>query len=256
VILEVRRGWIRGLGLAVCLLALAGCVPDVPLLQPGSAPAPAATVMSSVLATPTIVATPVPTDAPSATPAPTVVPSATPVSGTLPVRLVIPGLKLDVPVSEMAWGLVKAADGTTQSEWLIPEKAGGHAVNTAALGQPGNVVISGHNNIFGRVFLAISQAWPPRAFSKIDNYTDSSDVLKGQAIEVYGADGKRYAYTVTDFYRVKDSGAVPQDQRLANARFIGPTDHAQLTLTTCWPPWSNTYRLIVIAEPNPLAPLP
>jgi sortase A len=229
--------------LAIGMLALTGCVQGQPFVQTLGGPAPSAAALASPLATATA------TVASSSEPTATVASSPTPISGTLPVRLVIPAMKLDVPVTEMTWGVVKNADGTTQSEWLIPENAGGHAANSATLGQPGNVVISGHNNIYGRVFLPISQAWPPRAFTTIDSYTASSDLLRGLAIQVYGADGKRYDYTATHFYRVNDSGAVPDDQRLANARYIGPTDSAQLTLTTCWPPWNNTYRLIVIAVP-------
>ena len=156
-------------------------------------------------------------------------------------------MKLDVPVEEMTWAVV-GTGANAQSEWLIPENAGGHATNSALLGQPGNVVISGHNNIYGRVFMPISQAWPLRGFTKVDDFTDLSTTLNGQTIEVYGVDGRRFDYVINAFYRVKDSG-VTSAQRLANGKFIGPTDHAVLTLTTCWPPWSNTYRLIVVAQP-------
>jgi sortase (surface protein transpeptidase) len=183
------------------------------------------------------------TQAPTATP----VPTPTPIPSTKPVRLAIPDLKIDIPVTDMTWKVVNSASGP-QSEWEIPENSAGFAINSAFLGEPGNMVISGHNNIYGRVFMRISQAWPDQGFQKVDAYTDRSTILDGRQVIVTGADGRRVPYVVTAFYRVKDSG-VPLGQRVKNAEWIAPTDKTELTITTCWPPWSNTHRLIVIAQP-------
>ena len=196
-----------------------------------------ATVPSTPLRAATASPTPVPAQRPAASLAPP----------TKPVRLVIPDLNIDVAVTDMTWAVVDTASGP-QSEWQIPEYSAGHTVNTALLGEQGNVVISGHNNIYGQVFMGISQAWPLGGYEKVDVYTDKSDILVGHDIQVYGADGRRFDYVVTAFYRVLDSG-IPLGQRLANAKFMDPTNDAQLTLTTCWPPWSNTHRLIVVAQP-------
>jgi sortase A len=38
-------------------------------------------------------------------------------------------------------------------------------------------------------------------------------------------------------------------QRQENARWVLPSTDERLTLVTCWPPASNTYRLIVVAVP-------
>jgi hypothetical protein len=110
------------------------------------------------------------------------------------------------------------------------------------------VVISGHNNIYGRVFMAISQAWGGKT-QVVDKATERSHLLDGRLIELVAADGRRVNYVITDFLRVHDSG-VPLSQRLANAEYIQPTGDTRLTITTCWPPWSNTYRLILIAKPS------
>ena len=72
--------------------------------------------------------------------------------------MVIPDLKIDVPVVEMGWRVVQSAAGP-RSDWVIPQNEAGHHVNSALLGDEGNVVISGHNNIYGEVFKPISFAW-------------------------------------------------------------------------------------------------
>lgn len=172
---------------------------------------------------------------------------STPTPPAQPVRIVIPDLNLDVAVTDMTWKTTTAPNGNTQSEWQIPEYSAGHAIDSAKLGEPGNMVISGHNNIFGRVFMAISEAWGGPV-ERVDKATERSNLLNGRLIEVYSPDGRRYDYVISEFLRVQDSG-VPLSQRIANGQYIEPGGDTRLTLTTCWPPWSNTHRLILIAKP-------
>ena len=214
------------------------------------APAPTATVAppspESLLPT----ETPVPAEAAAATappPTATAVPSATTVLASAPVRLVIPDLKLDVPVVEMGWRVVQTADGP-RSDWVIPKNEAGHHINSALLGDADNLVISGHNNIFGEVFKPISFAWDNATRVQVDNFTDRSDLLNGRTIELFDAAGQEFKYTIAAFYRLKDTG-VTTEQRIANGRFMEPTDQAQVTIITCCPPTSNTHRLVVVAVP-------
>ena len=166
----------------------------------------------------------------------------------LPVRIVISDLKIDARVVEMGWRAVDGPNGM-QSEWIIPEFEAGHHMNSAPMGSLGNVVISGHNNIYGRVFEPISFAWDPDVSVRIDDVTLSSDALDGRRVEVHDALGRVYAYTIADFYLLRDTG-IPLARRVENARFIQQSGRTQLTLVTCWPPTSNTHRLIVIAYPD------
>jgi sortase A len=209
--------------------------PPTTLASPASAPT--AVVAATVVATAT-------TPAATATVAPARVAATGP---EIPVRIVIPDLKLDAKVVEMGWQIINTAAGP-QSDWVIPKSAAGHHINSALLNETGNVVISGHNNIEGKVFEPISLAWDERAKITVDAITDRSESLKGRKIQLYNAAGTAFDYTITDFLRLKDSG-VSQEQRLKNARFMDPTDERRLTLVTCWPPWSNTHRLVVIAKP-------
>jgi len=232
-------------------------------LQATPTAAPAAPVATLA---PTATA-PVPTAASAATalPAPTATPTASPVAATaaptaaattapartsepdVPVRIVIPDLKLDAKVVEMGWQIINTAAGA-QSDWVIPKSAAGHHINSASLNETGNVVISGHNNIEGKVFEPVSLAWDDRTKTTVDALTDRSESLKGRKIQLYNAAGKAFDYTISDFFRLKDSG-VSQEDRLKNARFMDSTAERRLTLVTCWPPWNNTHRLVVIAVP-------
>jgi sortase A len=228
-------------------------LPDTPttLAPTATALAPTTTATSEQSPTPQptdAVPTPSPTPsrAPTIRPRPVVpTPAASP---EVPVRLVIPDLKIDAKVVEMGWDVVNTAAGP-QSEWVIPKDAAGHHINSATLDQPGNLVISGHNNIAGKVFEAISMAWDDASRARVDDFTDRSDILTGRRIQLYDAHGKPVDYTITDFLRLRDSD-VSIAQRMQNARFMEPTDDTRLTLVTCWPPWSNTHRLVVIAKPS------
>jgi hypothetical protein len=164
-----------------------------------------------------------------------------------PVRLVIPDLDIDIAVTEMVWKAVQGPAGL-QAEWQIPENTGGHHINSAVLGASDNIVISGHNNVYGKVFERISMAWDDATKTQVDNNTYSNDILNGHTIQLYSADGRRFEYRVSAFYRLHDTGVSAQ-QRMDNTRFIQPTHDARLTLVTCWPPASNSYRLILQAVP-------
>ena len=146
----------------------------------------------------------------------------------------------------MSWRVVQTANGP-RSDWVVPKNEAGHHINSAALDEMGNLVISGHNNIYGQVFRRVSLAWNDDQRTKVDDFTDRSDVLTGRSIQLFDAAGRQFDYIVTDFYRLKDTG-VSQEQRIANARFMQPAAEAQVTLITCWPPSSNTHRLVVIAK--------
>jgi sortase A len=236
-------------------------LPPTALPNPTVLPSPAATQPSSpTVASATATRSSEPTrPQPATTPtaASTQVPVSAPTNPATasalgpPVRIVIPdpAIKIDAPVVEMGWEVVQTADGP-QSEWVIPKNEAGHHINSAQLGQVGNVVISGHNNLYGRVFEAISLAWPnePSAIQRVDDFTERSDILNGRIVQLYNAAGQRFDFKITEFYRLKDTG-VSSAQRIANARFMQPTDDARLTLVTCWPIWSNTHRLVVVAKP-------
>ncbi len=148
----------------------------------------------------------------------------------VPIRLIIPSINLDAPIVLAEQDEI-ITDGVTYAQWLAPNQfAGGWHRDSAGLGQVGNMVINGHHNINGEVF------------------KDLEKLTEADRISVYGEDGLRYAYLVTNIMILEERDA-SLEQRLENARWILPSADERLTLITCWPYYSNTHRLVIVAKP-------
>jgi sortase A len=146
-----------------------------------------------------------------------------------PSRLVIPAIDLDAPV-RLAETYFVEVRGESYQQWLAPNEfaAGWHA-DSARLGEPGNTVLNGHNNIYGEVF------------------RDLTELSVGDTILVYG-ENTVYKYRITN-YMILPEKYEQLDVRMNNAQWILPSQDERLTLITCWPYESNTHRLIIVAEP-------
>jgi LPXTG-site transpeptidase (sortase) family protein len=169
-------------------------------------------------------ATLVPNLASTATLTPT--PTATP---AIPDRILINAIGLDAPVVPVRQHAVKL-DGQLYSQWDVPnERAAGWEQSSAPLGQIGNTVLDGHHNVYGEVFHHLVLLTP-------------GDIV---TLESHG---QSYYYIVAQTMVLAEEGQ-PVEVRLANARWILPTDDERVTLITCWPYNSNTHRLVVIALP-------
>ncbi len=155
-------------------------------------------------------------------------------AAAVPVRIVVPAIRLDAPVVEASIGEV-IIDGQTHKLWEAPamHAAGWHSTS-APLGVPGNTVLSGHNTLYGEVF---------RDLYQLD---------EGDLVTVYsGEDG--HDFTVSSVL-ILPEGDQSLEVRQANARFIMPTGDERLTLVTCHPYGSLRYRLLVIAMPTTAGP--
>ncbi|WP_376791520.1 sortase [Thermoflexus sp.] len=142
----------------------------------------------------------------------------------------IPAIALDTPIVP-AGSRVVSINGRRYREWLAPDRrAAGWHPSSARAGAPGNMVLSGHNNIAGAVFRRLA------------------DLKLGDRIWIYTRD-RVFPYEVVELHILPERGQ-PLAVRQANARWIQPTPDERLTLVTCWPPWSNSHRLIVIAHPS------
>ncbi|MBX3053611.1 MAG: sortase [Caldilineaceae bacterium] len=145
-----------------------------------------------------------------------------------PERIVIPSIGVDTAVQN-----VESAASQIGNQWFgnwqTASYAAGFHNSSALLGQAGNTVISGHNNIEGSVFRDLYQLQP------------------GEIVQVY-ADGFRYDYIVEDQFIVREQG-VPIEQRVQNASWIRTTIDERITLVSCWPPEGNAFRVIVVAKP-------
>jgi len=148
------------------------------------------------------------------------------------VRLLIPVLGLDVRVQPMGWHPVEDAQDV-RTQWDVPDFAAGHHIDSAFPGERGNVVISGHNNMGGAVFASLSTIGEP-----------GNPLALGDEIIVEDALGRRFIYRLTSWRRFPEANASVALRR-ENASYLLPTDFPQLTLITCWPPESNTHRVII-----------
>jgi len=214
--------------------------------QAALAPAPAVVLPALDAATPAIEIRPLPTKAqaeiapPPTRPPVEIRPAAggpdTPrepavdrrrILAAMPDRLVIPAIRLDVPVTESVWVAIPELNAGYFD--APPRRAAGWQPNSARIGEPGNLVMSGHNNILGRVFENLKE-------------------LKAGDLIYVRAGRREITYRITERKLL-----VEKDQslevRTQNAQYIVPGGDDRLTLVTCWPPDNNTHRIIIIARP-------
>lgn len=147
----------------------------------------------------------------------------------VPDYISIPYIGLNAPIIPTLSRQIEY-EGRTYEQWTAPNAfaAGWHS-NSAPLGEPGNTVLSGHNNLYGEVFRYLN------------------DLRPGMKIFLYSGN-KTFTYVVTTVMILKERDQ-PLAVRLENARWLLPSEDERLTLVTCWPYSSNSHRLIVVAVP-------
>jgi sortase A len=171
--------------------------------------------------TPTLTPTPTPTPEPEPTPTPEPEPMPA-------VRIIIPKIGVNEKIVEI--GLRKIGSGeNTRYVWDTAKYAVGHRNNSAHPGQPGNSVLSGHNNTHGEVFRHLDRLEP------------------GDEIYLYTLD-EEFVYVVEKKDLVLAVGTTPED-KAKHARYIARTPDKALTLTSCWPYATYTHRVYIVAKP-------
>jgi sortase A len=149
----------------------------------------------------------------------------------IPTRIMAQTINLDAPVVEMGWQAVQQGEEWV-SEWNMPDNEAAWHRNSARPGEGSNVVISGHNASTGG-----------HVFANLD------ELQLGHEITLRNDKGEDIAYYVVEKNIVRT--ILPSTETQTYLReSLAPTTRDRLTLITCWPGWSNTHRLIVIAEPN------
>ncbi len=151
------------------------------------------------------------------------------VKSSQPTLLEIPAIDLETAVEGKGWGRMVRDDGTAYSEWEDVRYAAGWHINSAVPGENGNIVVSGHNNVYGAVFRDL---WRLRAGEEIHLYSGNT----------------RYTYIVDQVSVLPEEQATTQQQTELASYLIQTTDN-RLTLVSCWPPNSNTHRVFVVAHP-------
>jgi sortase A len=126
-----------------------------------------------------------------------------------PTRILIPKLSIDWPIVE-------------GDSWEELKSGVGHHVGSANPGERGNLVLSGHDDVFGEVFKDLGQ---------LDN---------GDLVQIF-AGGHAFRYEVRAKRVVSPS----------ELSVLDPTREPVVTLITCTPYRVDSMRLVVIAQLAP-----
>jgi sortase A len=122
------------------------------------------------------------------------------------IRMVIAAIDKDAPVVQ-------------GDSWEQLKKGIAQHLGTADPGQPGNMVVSAHNDIFGEIFRELDRLKP------------------GDEVQVFTASQK---FT----YRISGTRLVPPTE----VNVMNPTVSPTLTLISCYPYLVDTQRIVVFAE--------
>ncbi len=152
-------------------------------------------------------------------------------AGNTPTRIVAAAIALDAPIEEMGWDVIER-NGEFVSEWDMPHNEAAWHQNSARLGGGDNIVISGHNESSGG-----------QVFAEIE------ELQVGDEITLWNDKNETFVYQVIEKNIIRTLAASTEAQSYLRT-MTESTSTEQLTLITCWPRWSNTHRLIVIAEPK------
>ena len=128
-------------------------------------------------------------------------------------RVQIPALNLDKPIVQ-------------GDDWEQLKKGVGQHVGAGLPGQPGNLVLSAHNDIYGEIFRNLDKLKP------------------GDEI-IISTERRSYTYVVRELDVVE-----PTDVWVMDA-----TDHASSTLISCYPYLVNNKRIVVFADLAATGPL-
>jgi len=146
-----------------------------------------------------------------------------------PDRIEIPSIGLDAPIVPVKAKVINY-NGKDYQQWMAPDEyAAGWHNSSAKLGDVGNTVLNGHHNAFGQVFASLHK------------------VKEGEIIRIYSGEF-HYDYIVARRLLLPEKFNTLSN-RMENASWISPSTDERLTLITCWPPESNTHRVVVVALP-------
>jgi sortase (surface protein transpeptidase) len=153
------------------------------------------------------------------------------IAAVVPVSLAIPALELELPIKPMGWEIVDNG-GELTTRWVLPEDAVGWHINSAAVGEEGRVILSGHQ-LAGEAPLA------PLAQGAIE---------VGQTLLLTDSTGETFTYEIVEVTEpLPLLDATPEEEELT-ASYVEPSTTGTLTLISGWPDFSNTHRIFALAE--------
>lgn len=135
-------------------------------------------------------------------------PPIPPASPEQAIRIQIPAINVDAPIVQ--------GDG-----WEQLKKGVGQHLGSPNPGKEGNLILSGHNDVYGEIFRHLDQLQP------------------GDEIIVFSQQ-RQYTYTVTGTQIVEPT----------QVEVMAPTKEATTTLISCYPYLKDTERIVVFGDLN------
>jgi LPXTG-site transpeptidase (sortase) family protein len=195
--------------------------------------ATAGTAAGSVSTPPASGGWPTPTLA-AAVPAELITPTANP-AGDWPLPdhvdvaywLSIPAIGVEAPVIALAPRQYEV-DGRLVLRLPVPNSYSVAWDSTSAEpGFSGNVILTGHHNVYGGVFRQLHE------------------LTVGTEIALWSEYGV-FSYYISEMIYLEEEDQ-PFSVRAGHAQWLGQTADTRVTLITCWPHSTSTHRLIVVA---------
>jgi sortase A len=136
----------------------------------------------------------------------------------------VAAIEVPTPGPEQALGIEIETIGVSApivpgDDWEALKRGVGQHIGSADPGQNGNLVLTGHNDIYGEVFRYLE------------------DLKPGDEIIIFTA-SRSYTYLVTETLIVEPDFI----------EVLEPTPNATLTLISCTPYRVDTQRIVVLAE--------
>lgn len=144
-------------------------------------------------------------------------------------QISIPSLNVESDVVPVGWRIHFSDDlQSGQFEWDSPKADVGWVITSALPDETGNVILYGHNNTYEKVFEHLA------------------DLVQGDKIYLQTG-SQRWEFEVRNILLLPIFGA-SREQLKTYEQYLQPTHDARVTLISCWPPISNTHRVVVIAH--------
>lgn len=144
------------------------------------------------------------------------------------VSVDIPAINVHSPVIAVGWTVKDGAEGQSETEWDSPGGLAGWVVTSALPGDGSNIILYGHNNLYASIFKNLGEL----------KTGDQISLTTGE---------REWTYTVSRVLFLQTAFA-DQDQSKSYEKYLEPGAKELLTLISCWPPVSNTHRVIVLAD--------
>ncbi len=143
-------------------------------------------------------------------------------------------------------GLIRNAK-TGAIEWGLPSgRMVGWHNDSARPGEGGNVVISGHHNIEGKVFENLHQLTGDVTKTCARDVRSQANGLAPAQIKMRNQN-QEVIYQITDCKLLLQRG-VSNETLLEHGKLMLQDGQDKLTIITCWPSTDNSHRLVLIAK--------